>query len=219
MRPPDRVPRPRDYLSLLAQGWIIIVCATLLSAGMGWLASHRVYQSSSRVFEVTPGGATSEDAYYGNLSSQSRTLTFQQLAKSSLITKRIIDRLGLHKTPDELAKNITVAGAEGTLLTVVVYGDDPNVTRATADAVTTEMIVLSRELAAVDTSAPELVLVDPAGPAVRSGTPYQYPLLGGALGLVLSAVLVIARGLVRENVTGRSQAAHIVAEETAEADR
>jgi capsular polysaccharide biosynthesis protein len=214
VRAPDRVPRPRDYLSLLRQGWVVILCATVLSAVAGWIASEPVYQSSSRVFEVTPGGATSEDAYYGNLSSQSRTLTFQQLARSSLITKRIVDRLGLPKTPDELAKNITVAGAQGTLLTIVVYGDDPTLTRETAEAVTNEMIVLSHELAAVDTSAPELVLVDAAGPAVRSGSPFQYPLLGGGFGLVLSAVLVIACGLVRGDISGRGQAAHIVAEET-----
>jgi capsular polysaccharide biosynthesis protein len=206
-------------LTLLTQGWIVILCATALSAGAGWAASRTVYQSSSRVFEVTPGGATPEDAYYGNLNSQTRTLTFQQLARSALVTKRIIEGLGLRKTPDELAKDITVADADGALLTILVNGDDPKTTRQTAEAVTTEMITLSHELAAVDTSAPELVLVDAAGPAISSGAPYQYLLWGGALGFALSAVLMLGRGLIRDNISGRDQAARIVAEETVGPDR
>lgn len=215
MRPPTQVPRARDYLTLLMQGWITVLCATALSVGAGWIAwslADPQYQSSAGVFIVTPGGATTQDAYYGSLNSASRISTFQELAHSSLVTMRVVDELNLPKTPDELAEDITVIGIPPAVLAISVVGDDPTLTVETADAVTVAMIDVSRELAALDTSAPELVLVDTAGPAIRLGSVWKQLLVGGGIGFALSAVLVVAHGLVRDRIAGRQQATHILAE-------
>jgi capsular polysaccharide biosynthesis protein len=222
MRPPTRVPRPRDYLNLLLNCWVVVLCATALSVGAGWVAWRTAdpeYQSTAGMFIVTPGGATPQDAYYGNLNSSTRITTFQQLAVSSLVTTRVIDKLSLRKTPDELAEDITVIGIPPAVLAISVVGDDPKLTVEIANAVTGAMVDLSRELAAVDTSAPELALVDQAGPAIRRGSLRQNLLVGGGIGFALSAVLVVGYGLIRNRIDGREQAAHILAEETAGADQ
>lgn len=222
MRPPRQVPRPRDYLNLLVNCWIVVLCATALSVAAGWVAWRTAdpeYQSTSGVFIVTPGSATPQDAYYGSLNSSTRITTFQQLARSSLVTTRVIDKLNLRKTPDELAEDITVIGIPPAVLAISVIGDDPKLTVETANAVTAALVDVSRELAAVDTSAPDLVLVDAAGPAIRRGSLRQHLLSGGAIGFALSALLVLGYGLVRNRIGDREQAAHILAEETASGDR
>jgi capsular polysaccharide biosynthesis protein len=222
MRPPRPVPRPRDYLTLLAQGWVVVLITTALSIGAGWLAwrtAEPEYQSTAGVFIVTPGGATAQDAYYGSLNSGSRISTFQELAHSTLLTSRVIDELDLSETPEELADQIGVIGIPPAVLAISVVGDDPNRTVEVTNAVTMGMVDLSKELASVDTSAPELALVDDAGPAIRRGSLRQNLLIGGGVGFALSAVLVIASGLVRDRIAGRSQAAHILAEENSGPDR
>ncbi|OBA75529.1 hypothetical protein A5633_19885 [Mycolicibacterium elephantis] len=215
MRPPANVPRIRDYLRLLANGWIVLLCATALSAGAGWLAwqsTPPTYTSTARVFAVTPGGATTVDAYHGHLNSLSRNVTTQHLARSRQVTVRTIQQLDLNTSPAELAARITVVGKNSALLEVNVAGSDPDLTRQTADAVTRNLVALTKEMAAVDTGSAELVVVDAAQPAVRQGSMWQFVVAAGALGFALSAVLVLAYGLLRDRMHGSRQLDHVVDE-------
>ncbi len=123
MRPPARVPRGRDYLRLLANGWIVIVLTTALSAGagwVGWMTKAPVYSSTAKVFATTKGAATPADAYYGNHNSVQRTLTIRALARSPQITVRTIDQLGLHDTPDDLASRIAVSAGQTSVMDLSV---------------------------------------------------------------------------------------------------
>ncbi|MCV6979100.1 hypothetical protein H7I53_02505 [Mycolicibacterium pulveris] len=222
MRPPANVPRIRDYLRLLANGWVVLLCATALSAGAGWLAwqsTPPAYTSTARVFAVTPGGATPVDAYYGHLNSLSRNVTTQQLARSRQVTVRTIERLDLKTSPAELASRITVVGRNSVLLEVVVAGGDPDLTQRTADTVTHNLVALTKEMAAVDTGSAELVVVDAAEPAVRQGSVWQFVIAAGALGFVLSALLVLAYGLLRDRMHGARQLDHVVDEVLTGRDR
>ena len=215
MRPPARVPRARDYLHLLAKGWIVILLTTALSAGAGWVAwmtKEPVYISTAKVFATTKGSATPTDAYYGNHNAVQRTLTIRSLARSPQITVRTIDQLGLHDTPATLANRIAVSGGQTAVMDVAVNGNDPTLTRRTANAVAANMMQLSREMGNVDTSNVDLTLVDSAGPGVRQGQWWKLVLTGAGLGLAISAVLVLAYGLIRNKTLGRRHVDHVVAE-------
>ncbi|MDT5018316.1 MAG: hypothetical protein QOD39_4476, partial [Mycobacterium sp.] len=193
MRPPARVPRVRDYLLLLRNGWIVILAATALSVGAGWVAWETAkpdYSSTARIFATTRGSATPMDAYYGHLNSVSRTLTIQSLARSPQVTMRTIDQLGLEETPGDLAAQIIVVVTNSALMDVQVIGDDPTTTRRTANAVASNLMQLTREMGGVDTSNVEVVLVDSASTPERVGSMWQNMYRAGALGLALSAVLV-----------------------------
>jgi capsular polysaccharide biosynthesis protein len=215
VKPPSQVPRVRDYLQLLTDGWIVIVCATALSAGGGWLARETTpatYQATTRVFVVTPGGAEVVDAYYGNISAEMRANTVQQLVRSSQVTKRTVDQLHLSETPQELAGR-TTASAQKALVEIDVTGYDPELTRAAANGVTSNLIQLSREMSSLDTAAGDIVLVDAAtGASNQRGSLSGVLLLGGSLGLALSMVLVIARGLAKDRVLSRNHVGHIADE-------
>jgi capsular polysaccharide biosynthesis protein len=212
------VPRLRDYLQMLRNGWIVILAATALSVGAGWVAwqtADPVYQSTARVFATTKGSATPVDAYYGHLNSVSRTLTIQNLARSPQVTMRTIDQLGLDDTPGELASRITVVVTTSALMDVLVTGDDPTLTRRTANAVAANLMQLTREMGGLDTSNVDLVLVDSAGPAVRAGSMWQFMIQAGALGLAVSVFVVLAYGLVRNKVLGKGHVDRVVDEAVA----
>jgi len=184
MRPPARAPRVRDYLGLLRNGWIVILCVTALSVGAGWLASktaNPVYTSTAKVFATTRGSATTADAYYGHLNSVSRILTIQSLARSPQVTMRTIDQLGLKDTPGDLAGRIAVGVTNTVLMDIQVTGDDPTVTRRTANAVAANLMQLTREIGGVDTSNVDLTLVDSASPPERVGSVWQFMIHAGAL--------------------------------------
>jgi capsular polysaccharide biosynthesis protein len=222
MRPPSGVPLVRDYLTILRNGWIVIVCATLVSAGVGvlsWRTATPLYQSSAKVMVISPGSATTLDAYYGQQTALSRAATFQQLARSSQVTLRTIEQLGLAETSDELAPSITVPPTNSALLDVVVTGTDKDRTHDVAKSVVANMIALSRQMASVDTVDTELVLVDDAGPAQRQGSIWQTILAAAALGLILSVVLISARELLTDRLLGRGQVDRVVGEAAAERNR
>ncbi|MDA4108960.1 YveK family protein [Mycolicibacterium holsaticum] len=222
MRPPANVSRIRDYLRLLVNGWLVVLCATILSAAGGWLAwqsAPPVYTSTARVFAVTPGSATPVDAHYGHLNSISRNVTTQHLARSRQVTMRTVEQLNLDTSPAELAARITVVAKNSALLEVMVAGGDPELTRRTADGVTQNLVALTKQMAAVDTGSAELVVVDAAGPAVRQGSVWRFVVPAGALGFVLSAMLVLAYGLLKDRMHGARQLDHVVDETLAGRDR
>jgi capsular polysaccharide biosynthesis protein len=218
MKSPDNVPLMRDYVQLLRGGWIVILCATVLSVGAGWLAwetSDPVYSSTAKVFATTKGSATPVDAYYGHLNSVSRTLTIQSLARSPQVTMRTIDQLGLQDTPGDLAGRIAVVVTNSALMDIVVTGSDPTVTRRTANAVAANLMQLTREIGGIDTSNVDLSLVDSGSAPQRVGSMWQFMFHAGALGLAISVVLVLGYGLVRNKLLGKGQVDRIVGEAVA----
>ncbi|HKP40997.1 YveK family protein [Mycobacterium sp.] len=222
MRPPSGAPRIRDYLTILRDGWVVILCATLVSAGVGffqWRIASPVYVSTAKLFVVTPGSATTLDAYYGELTAEPRAATFQQLARSSQVTSRTIEQLGLPETAEELAAHIIVPPTNSALFDVVVTGTDAQRTQEVASSVAANMISLSREMASVDTVHTELVLVDDASPAQRQGSMWKNILTATLLGFALSIVLISARGLLEDRLLGRGQVDRVVGEATAERNR
>lgn len=213
MKAPATVPLIRDYLQMMLHGWLVILCATALSAGVGalvWQTSTPVYQAGTKLLVITPGNATTIDAYYGQANAVLRAPTFLQLAHSGHVTTRTIEQLGLTETSETLAERITVAPVTPVLLDLAVTGTDPELTRETADAVADNMVVLSREMSHVETGDTELVKVGDAAPAQRQGSLWKNVISAAAIGLVLSAILVAAHGVLRDKLLGRGHIARIV---------
>ncbi|MCW2552725.1 MAG: Chain length determinant protein [Mycobacterium sp.] len=222
MKVPVGAPKLRDYLQMALNGWVVILCAAVLSAGVGWLTWRTEtpdYQSSTKVLITTPGSATAMDAFYGQGNSISRGLTYTLLARSAAVTSRTIEQLGLASTTDELAAQITVLPSPSTVFDITVTGTDPEQTRQIADAVTANLIGLSRQMASVDTSATDLVQVDKATPPHRMGSVWQSIIQATALGVALAIVLLIAVALVQDRLLGRRQVGRISDEEIAESTR
>lgn len=224
------MPRVRDYLRMVANGWLVILVATLLSAA-AVVASDRyvqdpVYAASTQLFAVVPGDAQTHSAYEGNRGSTVRIQTYSQLAVSTIVTQRAIDELGLPDTPVQLAKRISVRSVPDTLsrfsyplsvlISVRVTGNDPQRTVDVANAVGRNLVAASQELEwSGSESGPALVMIDDAKTATNAGRSWLTNAgIGAAVGFLLSCLAVIAIGVRRDKVLSREQIGY-VAEQSA----
>lgn len=225
MRPPTNVPRVRDYLRMVANGWLVICCATALSAaavvGVQQILTEPTYVASTQVFAVVPGDSGVKSAYEGGRGATVRIDTYSQLATSRLVTERTIDGVGLNTTPEALAERISVASIPGdvsrfarpmsALMRIQVTGEDPDTTVDTANAVAEHLIAASQEVEWTESGpGAELVLVDSAASAAEQRPSIVKDLArGAALGLVLSIAMVLAFGIARGTVLDRRQVDYV----------
>jgi capsular polysaccharide biosynthesis protein len=213
VRPPRDAPQIRDYGNLLARYWIIVVLATVLSAGAGWLVWHheRNYVASIKFLVVTPGGAQPFDAFYGNLTAMSRTLTYESLAHNPKVLQQTEDELGADRGGQTLVKGITVVPSTSAVFDVLVAAAEPEAAKNAANTLARNMVAASAELQKADPEAAGLVLVDQANDVADArGSATSVMITGALLGLISSVVLVLAYGLVLGSVDNRRQVAHIV---------
>ena len=50
MIPPKDAPKLRDYGNILRRHWLVLLCAVVLSTGVGWVSWHEqtpIYQSNT----------------------------------------------------------------------------------------------------------------------------------------------------------------------------
>ena len=138
------------------------------------------------------------------------------LARSEQVTSRTIEQLGLADSTAGLAGRISVPPIASTIFDVVVAGTDPEETRATAQAVTDNLIAVQRQLSKVDGSGVELTQLDAAGPATRVGSMWRTIGQAAALGFVFSTLLTVAYSVYRDRLLTRSQVGRVVREAAAE---
>lgn len=210
---------------MLARGWLVIVCATVLSAltvvvGDRYLQPP-VYVASTQLFATVPGDAQTHSAYEGNRGGTVRIETYAQLATSTIVTLRTIDELGLSDSPEQLAKRISVKSVPDTLsqfsyplsvlLDVQVSGTDPSSTVDVANAVARNLSAATQELEWNGSeSGPALVIIDQAKSAAQAHHSWLYNAsFGGALGLALSCLAVLAFGVARDRILNGDQVAYV----------
>jgi capsular polysaccharide biosynthesis protein len=215
MKPPTPVPRIRDYLHILARYWWVIVLATALSVGAGWLArqtAHPQYQASARVFIQTVGSAEVYDAYHGNRTAMAQAISIQELARNPQVAKRTLEQLGLRQTPAELIERITPV-VHGAVVDIYVTADSPELARDTVTSLTYNLQALTDEIGDLSKFGTDVVLVDGTSGAWDLRAPLKrYLLLGGVLGLALSVVLVLALGRGRDSLLSEGQVARVIDE-------
>ncbi|ANE81789.1 hypothetical protein A7U43_23160 [Mycobacterium adipatum] len=219
------MPRARDYLTILAKGWIVILVATLLAPaaafGLHKLTAERSYTASVLLFAQVAGDPGTYSAYAGGIGANSRMSTYVSLAQSTVISERTIETLGLPLTPSELAANVTAAWEpygvsrfgrpSSALLRVKVTGTDPQTTIDTVNTLASVLMKMSGELEWIEAKptdpiqytgpVAELVAVDPAT-VVHEVQPdiTNILLVAAGVGFALSVVLVLAFGLARDEV-------------------
>lgn len=238
MKAPSDVPRVRDYLVMLGRAWLLILVATVIAAGAAVAAMELrkpKYAASDLVFATVAGDSSVFATWSGGIGANNRIPTYADLAKSKLVVERTITQLKLQTTPEELAGRITAewepggvnpwGRANSALLRITVTGRDPDSVVKEVNAVAGNLIAVSRELEWHESkvtdeiqykgAAAELVPVYSAKTAQRVQTPILTPLLiGGAVGLAVSVLIMLAVEIARDTVATRGQLVYIVNLET-----
>lgn len=132
---------------LVVRHWLwLIIAATVLGGSISYVVSSnlpRVYEGRTTL--IVGQSLTSADPNYNQiLASQRLSQTYAQLATTTPILDRVIQRVGLGVTAQELRPDVSAqAPRDSTLITVTATNGDPNVAAAIANAVAEELILAS----------------------------------------------------------------------------
>jgi polysaccharide biosynthesis transport protein len=195
--------------------WFGVVVCGLLGALAATALSVSLpvnYEASARLFLATPNWNDSTASgepdpkgrvytyAYGDEYTQKRAMTYEELISTQPVTSRIIERLGLHTTPEELAGRLTARVIPDTVMIDISARDATpeeaaRLANGAAEALTSVIEELEKPFKqAVSAVLP--VLVSPAEAPVGPQSPR--PLLNLLTGVVLGLAVGVTYAAVRE---------------------
>ncbi|WP_185976005.1 Wzz/FepE/Etk N-terminal domain-containing protein [Mycolicibacterium sp. 018/SC-01/001] len=124
--------------------WVLLVTALVGIFVSNLVSTHdvRQYTATTRLFvAATGGGNSSSEAYSGGQFSEQRVQSYAQMITGQQLTRRVVDRLRLPLSADELSSKVNAAIVPRTVL-LDVSATDPSPERATdiANALADEFI-------------------------------------------------------------------------------
>jgi capsular polysaccharide biosynthesis protein len=185
---------------VLRRRWLVVaVCLVVALVGVSVynVTAHKEYTASTQLFLRAPDVKTSAGAYQGDLFSRQRVLTYSKMFKSDDLAQRVIDRLGLNRTPQQLVSQVSASTVKDTVLMVISVTDPSperavNIANAYGDVLNS--YVAKIEYIDNNPDIPPLVqIVTRAYPAAAVST--AYPLWQLITAAVFGA-LVVALGLI-----------------------
>ncbi len=135
----------QTVISAIRRRWWVLVITALVGVFVGNLVSThavREYTATTRLFvAATGGGNSSSEAYSGGQFSEQRVQSYAQMISGQQLTRRVVDRLHLPLSADELSSKVNAAIVPRTVL-LDLSATDPSPERATdiANALADEFI-------------------------------------------------------------------------------
>lgn len=191
-----------DYLGIFRRQWILIVAGALLGLMVGGGLSMLIqptYTARTQLFASMQNSGSVQELQQGNTFAEARVQSYVRTVETPIVLQPVIDRLGLHTTPEKLAKKVT-AGADlnTVIINISVVDSSPDQAAAIAKGVGESLI------AAVDalekpknagSSPVNLSVVTPAVPPDAPTAPDTKRNL--ALGLFLGLLAGLAAAFLR----------------------
>ncbi|QXG74794.1 hypothetical protein KUM42_13050 [Modestobacter sp. L9-4] len=199
----------RDARRALRARWWSPVLGVVVGLAVAALVLARTaptWSSTTSVFvDATEVGDLAE-AHAAELFAMQRLASYVELADSERLVRGVVDDLGLDETPAEVASRIRVEPvADSVVLRMTVTDSTPERARQLAAAVAAEFTEQATALeqppgvvesvVRVTTIQPATLASEPVGPDVA-----RVLSLGGGLGLLLGALLVLVPTRVRRTV-------------------
>ena len=194
----------RDYLGAARRRWLLILgtaaVVVALAAGATLLMTKE-YTSTSRVF-ISTISSDPNTAYQGALLSAERANSYADLVNSPELSQRVIARLKLKTSPEELSDRINaVVVPETVVLKIDVADSSAKQAQRINTAVIGQLNVFVRQLETPRGGKAPLLKVSVVGtPSVPDSpsSPQRLPFLGAALivGLLLGYGLAVIRELL-----------------------
>jgi capsular polysaccharide biosynthesis protein len=172
----------------------LLVAAPVFVLALIWiLMSPAKFVSSTRLM-VSIEGSTTASAYQNEEVATRRVSSYIPLLTSGVVTKRVIDKLGLPMTPSDLADKIDATNVppNTSLIDIEVTDESPDRARRIADTLATEFIAYATAIetpTGEDSQRVHTTVVSPAGEGRESR--FERVLLG-----VLAALAALLLGAV-----------------------
>lgn len=214
-----QVPTLRDYGRMVVHSWALILTATVLSVGVAWLADSLVapkYTATSRVFLSAPGPSSPRAAMEGNRSSLVRVESYVGLVNSEQVLRRVLLDVGSDLTLPALKAALSVVPTPGSaLIDISATTESGELAKDIANSAAVNLIQLAEEIdLGANGPVSDVTLIDAATTPSAATTLSSNLILGGGMGFVVGAVLVIASGVRRDEISSRAQIEDIVRQRT-----
>ena len=192
-----------ELFSVLWNKIYIIILAGIVLAFVAFACTQLLitpkYTSTTSMYMLVRSngetGITSGDLQTGTQLTQD----YMELTKSRTVMEKVIATLNLDMTVGELNDCITTTNTENTrIMTIAVENEDPELARDIADTVrqtASNEIVDIMGIEAVNTIEEANLPISPSSPSVMRNTA-----MGGLLGLVLSAGIIIVIFLLDDTI-------------------
>ncbi|MGY1805894.1 polysaccharide biosynthesis tyrosine autokinase [Blastococcus sp. SYSU D00669] len=208
----------RNVLSALRAAWWLPVLGLLVGGAAALLASllqTPQYTSSTQLFVSTRDTATTSDVFQGSQFSQQRVASYARLLTGDELAGRVIDRLDLDLSPQELRERVTATAVTDTvLIDVTVTDHSAEGAQAIAEAFGDEFTDFVTELETPEdggASPVKVVVTDAPEVPTRPSSPQttRNVALGLLVGLLVGAGLAIARAGFDRSVKDPDEAAEL----------
>lgn len=199
----------KELLRIAQRRWLTIVVfflLSLLAAGAITYSQTPQYESKARVFISTDTSGNSIEALQASVYATQRVQSYAQLATSRELMQRVISRLNLNLTPNQLADKVSSEVAVNTVIIVLSVKDpDPAVAQQIAKAESEE---LTEYLTDLETppgkSAPvKASVVDPASYNATqvSPNPVLNLVVAGLIGLFVGFGTAVVRDMLDNTIS------------------
>jgi receptor protein-tyrosine kinase len=184
----------KELLRIAQRRWLTIVVfflLALLGAGALTYSQTPEYESKARVFISTDTSGGSVEAFQSSLYATQRVQSYAALATSRELMQRVISRVNLNLTPNQLAGKITSEIPANTVIIVLTAEDpDPGLAQQIAKAESEEFADYLTDLETPPGKTPPIKasIVDPASYNAQAVSPKV------ALNLVTAALIGLLIG-------------------------
>lgn len=206
-------------LRIFRKRWLTIVAITVaitaLTAGITYL-TPRIYASETTMFVAARNGTSSSDMVSGSTYAQSQVLSYVDVVTTPVVLDPVIETLGLARTADDLARDISVQVANGTvIMTIRVTDHSPEQAARIANEVTHQFIATITALESppgAERSAVQLTITRPAKPDPNPVSPnvIRNMGLGVAVGLLMGLLWALLRDRMDKAVKTEADLTHLV---------
>lgn len=199
----------RHYLRIVRGRWLLVLSIVVIcTVAAGLLAWSRtpIYEARAQLFVATGGvPADLSETYQGGLFAQQRVRSYAQIVDSPAVARRVIRRLDLQITPEELGRKISAeAPVDTVLINITVRDASPERAQAIANVVSEEFRGFADELESADgaSNSPVGVTVTRRAELPESPSSPQYAVYL-AFGILLGLVVGIGAPILREALDDR----------------
>lgn len=200
----------KDVFDVLIKRWLIIILCGLVLASAFLLGTKLFitpqYESETKIIalsKINTDFYQPADFQVGTFLTQD----YAQLIKSRTVAEKVIAQLGLDMSPNALVGKITVeTEADTRIVTIIAKDPDPAMAQKLADSVreiSAKQIVEVMDMQAVN-------VVDTADLPKAPSTPKttQNTVLGGALGCLLAAAIILLQHYSNDTIKSTDDVEH-----------
>jgi capsular exopolysaccharide synthesis family protein len=198
----------KELFRMLRRRWKTIAAMFLLAvvfSGVISAATPKRYESKAAVFVTADARNLTESSQAAFLVS-GRVTSYAALVSQRGLMQRVIDRLNLTLSPDQLANRVSAEVPEGTqFVDMSAKEDDPDKAQTLATALSEEFVTYIEELETPNGQEASQIKATITDPATFNGDPVAPQtmlnlIIAALLGLVLGAGLALVRDLLDNTV-------------------